>query len=112
MKRGTNPNSLKNLEAHKIKPGEIRNPIGKLAGTKDKITLIRNTILNGFDPVEFKTWKAKEQTEFMKLLVKIMPQDVKLDIGLTLPADDPVVLDQKMKASLQRLGYAKAKKDS
>ena len=109
MKRKMNPNSLKNLEGHKIKPGEIRNPVGKLKGTKDKITLIRNTILDGFDPVAFKKWTAEEQTEYMKLLVKIMPQEIKLDAGLTIDHDNPEVIDQKVKAAMLRLGYTQKK---
>lgn len=104
---GNNPNSRKNLKP--CKPGEIRNPVGKLKGTRDKITLIRNTILNAFDPVAFKKWTQTEQTEYMKTLIKIMPQELKIEGGLTIDDSNPEAIDQKVKAAMIRLGYTKKK---
>lgn len=109
MKRRMNPNSLKNIEAYKIKPGQVLNPSGKKAGTIDKATRIRNAILDGFDINEFKKWKADEKTEFMRILVKIMPQELNINAGISVSHDDPAVIDQKVKAAMLRLGYTEKK---
>jgi hypothetical protein len=43
-KRGTNPDSLKNIEPHKWKPGESGNPAGKPPGIRNYSTVIRDVL--------------------------------------------------------------------
>ena len=82
-----NPISLKNLEATKVKKGEIRNPKGKPKGTRSAKTLIMDVIgQQGADDLvtaAFTRAIAGDNTVLIALLNKVAPNLQATDLTAT-----------------------------
>lgn len=46
---------------------------------KQKITRVKESILDVFDDEKFRTWATTHPTDFYNLMVKIMPKELQLD---------------------------------
>lgn len=63
-----NPNSLKNLEKR-----------GRTKGARNRFTQIKYQMLSCFDLKEFKEWKKKSYSDFVRCMCSIMPKDLNVD---------------------------------
>lgn len=52
---------------------------GRPKGAKNKFTLIKEQMLECFDLNEFRDWKNKHYTDYVKCMCSILPKDLKIE---------------------------------
>lgn len=69
-----------------FEPGKSGNPEGKKPGTLNKSTrAVKEALEECFDRLggvaAMEQWARREPTEFFKLLAKLLPRDIRLDVA-------------------------------
>ena len=60
---------------------------GRKVGTPNKLTSIfKQALTDSFDPAKFREWSNENQTEYYKILAKVMPNEIFINpqSGITL----------------------------
>ena len=96
----------------KIKKGEVRNPVGRLPGTKNKSTVqVKEALTAAFDNIGgilgFSTWAAANRTEFYRLYAKLLPRQITGEGGgpVTFAEIRRTIIDPAYDGTLTRKEY-------